>query len=79
VALVPDPAGDELDAIWESEWQQHLPGLARERVKRQASDAQGQEPVRRFTLDTSAFEAVLPPTNQVECLLHSRQTCAGTH
>jgi RNA polymerase sigma-70 factor (ECF subfamily) len=39
---LPDPAGDELEAIWETEWQQHLLALAKERVKQQVSDAQFQ-------------------------------------
>lgn len=39
---LPDGAEDQLNSIWEAEWQQHLIGLASERVKRQVSDAQFQ-------------------------------------
>ena len=37
-----DESADQLDSIWEVEWQQHLIALAAERLKRQVSDAQFQ-------------------------------------
>jgi DNA-directed RNA polymerase specialized sigma24 family protein len=42
VDRVPDASGDQLDSIWEAEWQQHLIALATERLKCQVSDAQFQ-------------------------------------
>jgi RNA polymerase sigma-70 factor (ECF subfamily) len=34
LASLPDPAGPELEAIWDREWQRRLVALAMERVKR---------------------------------------------
>lgn len=42
VGRFPDPSGDRLDSIWETEWQQHLLALATERLKAKVSDAQFQ-------------------------------------
>ena len=42
VARLPDASGDQLDTIWEAEWQQHLIAVATEQLKRQVSDAQFQ-------------------------------------
>jgi len=42
VARLPDASGDQLDSIWEAEWQQHLIAVATELLKRQVSDAQFQ-------------------------------------
>ena len=42
VSHLPDASGDQLDSIWETEWQQHILALAAERVKRGVSDAQFQ-------------------------------------
>ena len=42
VARLPDTSGDQLDSIWEAEWQQHLMAVATERLKGQVSDAQFQ-------------------------------------
>ena len=42
VARLPDASGDQLDSIWEAEWQQHLIAVATERLKCQVSDAQFQ-------------------------------------
>ena len=42
VTRVPDASGDQLDSIWEAEWQQHLIAVAAERLKGQVSDAQFQ-------------------------------------
>ena len=42
VARLPDASGDQLDSIWEAEWQQHLIAVAAERLKCQVSDAQFQ-------------------------------------
>ena len=42
VSRLPDTAGDQLDSIWEAEWQQHIIALATQRMKQQVSDAQFQ-------------------------------------
>ena len=42
ISRLPDASGDQLDSIWEAEWQQHIINLATERVKQQVSDAQFQ-------------------------------------
>jgi RNA polymerase sigma-70 factor (ECF subfamily) len=42
VAQIPDPAGSELDAIWEEEWKTNLLDAAMERVKRRVREEQYQ-------------------------------------
>ena len=42
IERVPDPAGYDLDAAWEGEWQQHLTDRALARVKRSADPEQFQ-------------------------------------
>ena len=37
---IPDPAGLDLEAIWEDEWEKHLLHVAMERVKRQVAPEQ---------------------------------------
>lgn len=37
---IPDPAGLDLEAIWEDEWEKHLLSVAMERVKRQVAPEQ---------------------------------------
>jgi RNA polymerase sigma factor (sigma-70 family) len=39
---IPDPASDSLTALWDKEWEKHLIQAARERVRKQVSDAQYQ-------------------------------------
>ncbi len=39
---IPDPAGSQLEAIWDEEWQQHLFSAALEQVKQKVSDRQFQ-------------------------------------
>jgi RNA polymerase sigma-70 factor (ECF subfamily) len=42
ITRLPDASGDQLDSIWEAEWQQHLIAVATQLLKRQVSDAQFQ-------------------------------------
>jgi len=42
IDLVPDPAGEELDAIWEEEWRRNILTVAIEQVKRQVRAKQYQ-------------------------------------
>jgi RNA polymerase sigma-70 factor (ECF subfamily) len=39
IERIPDPSGDRLAAVWDEEWEKHLLSAARERGKRQVSDA----------------------------------------
>jgi RNA polymerase sigma-70 factor (ECF subfamily) len=39
---IPDPAGPDLEAVWDEEWEKHLLGVAMERVKRQVKPEQFQ-------------------------------------
>ncbi len=38
--LIPDPAGMDLEALWDAEWEKHLLATALERVKRRVSPEQ---------------------------------------
>jgi RNA polymerase sigma-70 factor (ECF subfamily) len=42
IERVPDPAGFDLDAVWDAEWEQHVLETARERVKQKVSAQQFQ-------------------------------------